>query len=198
MHRVVKATTQGSVGDLGRIARRLADNNINIDAIGGGEGFARGGSVGVISLLVTPDEDRDDAAILGLLEGLDLGSGRTLTGVQIHPALDLELDDRPGELAVAAELLGDANINIVGVLSVDVHARWAIVSLAFENTGDWTSARDILREAVDDQGKKRFVVHEEHGGRDRRRKVDRVRADRVPKATAARSVASARTSPGSA
>ena len=51
MHRVVNATTAGSVGDLGRIARRLADDGINIAAVGGGEGSARGGSVGHIAFL---------------------------------------------------------------------------------------------------------------------------------------------------
>jgi hypothetical protein len=165
MHKVVSAVTVGSVGDLGRIARRLADNGYNINAVGGGEGSALGGSVGIISLLVTPDED--DQALLGLLQDMPLDGGRTLQDVVIHPALDVELVDEPGQLATVGEVLGEAGINIMAVQSVDVHLDWAHVSVAFESEAIRDQAQDILVGAG-------IRVLPEHGARRRREQVDRI------------------------
>lgn len=171
MHKVASSVTVGSIGDLGRIARALADRGINIDAVGGGEGFARGGEVGVISMLLSPDDD--PAGIIGILEGLDLGNGRTLQGVRMLPAFDLELEDTPGRLADAASVIGDAEVNIAGIVSVDVHRGWGIVSLAFEDTGARATARNALR-------RNRFTVMSSHGGRGRRHRVDDLIGDQVP------------------
>jgi len=185
MHRVVNATTAGSVGDLGRIARRLADEGINIAAVGGGEGFARGGSMGHIALLIDDDTGRTDDEILDKLRGLELSptqefAQRTLDSVEIFKSIDLELDDRIGELAVVGELLGAAGIDIKGALSVDVHADWGILALAFADD-DVDQARDILSNAQDAQGNLRFKVYPEHGARKRRRKVDNAIKGKVGK-----------------
>jgi hypothetical protein len=171
MHRVASSVTVGSVGDLGRIARALANEGFNIDAIGGGEGVARGGSVGIVTMLVTPDDD--PAEIARILEGVELDGNRRLAGVRMYPAFDLELADQRGQLADAAELLGNANISIMGVLTVDVHRDWGIVSLAFEKPGDANQARQVLIQGG-------FTVLPRHGGRGRRKKVDQVIGDGVP------------------
>jgi hypothetical protein len=163
MHRPLRVVSVGSVGDLGRIARRLAERGFNIEAIGGGEGTARGGSVGVVSMLVTPDDD--PSAIVEALEGLELDGGRTLEDVQTYPAFDLELGNQPGQLAEAAELLGAHEINIMTILSIDVHNDWAVVCLAFEDDDAASEASERLRGAG-------FSVLQEHGGHRRRRRVD--------------------------
>jgi hypothetical protein len=165
MHKVVKAVTVGSVGDLGRIARRLADAGYNINAVGGGEGSALSGEVGIISLLVTPDAN--EAEILELLHELPLDGGRTLEDVAVHHALDVELVDEPGQLATVGELLGGAEISILGVQSVDVHLDWAHVSLAFESEAVRDQAQDILVGGG-------IRVLPEHGARRRREQVDRI------------------------
>jgi hypothetical protein len=184
MHRVVNASTSGSVGDLGRIARALADDGFNIEAIGGGEGFARGGSVGHISLHLTPDEDVDIERARNLLEGLDLadlGTGaRRLDRVETHPCLDIELDDRRGELAELAELLGNAGINILSCVTIDVHANWAIVAMAFEE-GQVDAARALIEGVEEPNGDKRFPVHDKHGGQHRRNQIDRNPGNRFKK-----------------
>jgi hypothetical protein len=165
MHKVVKSVTVGSVGDLGRIARRLADHGYNINAVGGGEGSALDGTVGVISLLVTPDDDED--ALRELLQGMPLDGGRSLQDVAVHPALDVELVDEPGQLALVGELLGNAGINIMAVQSVDVHLDWAHVSVAFEDD----AARDAAQDVLVGGG---IRVLPEHGARRRREQVDRI------------------------
>ena len=185
MHRVVNATTAGSVGDLGRIARRLATDGINIAAVGGGEGSARGGSVGHIAFLIDADDGRTDEEILDKLIGLPLSSTqefaqRTLDSVEIFQAIDIELDDKIGELAAVGEVLGAALIDIKAALSVDVHADWGILALAFADD-DVDQARDLLSNAQDEQGNLRFKVYPEHGARKRRRRVDNAIKGKVGK-----------------
>lgn len=171
MHRVVSTMTIGSIGDLGRIADRLADNGVNIDAIGGGEALLDGRGVGVIAMLMTPDDDTD--RILSALDGLELADGRTLQGATFHPSFDLVLDDHPGELARAARLIGGEGISIMGLVSIDVHAGWGIVGLGFGGEADRDAARDRLRE----EG---FTVLSEHGGQRRRAWVDEMLGDAAP------------------
>ena len=165
MHKVVSVVTSGSPGDLGKIAQALKDEGINIDAIGGGEGVLNGTPVGIISMLVTSDEQ--NSAVGELIGALDLGPGHTLVSSAEHPALDLELDDSPGTLADATSLLGGQDIDIMGVISVDVHVGWGIVSLGFEDEGVRDTASDLLT----NNG---FTVLEPHGGRERRHEVDAI------------------------
>lgn len=169
MHQTVKCGTVGSVGDLGRIARKVQQEGFNIRAIGGGEATLRGGGVGVISMLVTPDTEPDLARLADALTNLELDNARTLTEVQIHPGFDLDLDNQPGALADAAELIGSADppINIMSVLLVDSHDGWGVVSFAFEDTDTRDRARDLV--AADD----RFTVLDEHGGEHRSDRVSK-------------------------
>ncbi len=76
---------------------------------------------------------------------------RTLDSVEIFQAIDLELDDKIGELAEVGELLGREEIDIKGALSVDIHADWGILALAFADD-DVDRARDLLTNAQDDAG----------------------------------------------
>jgi hypothetical protein len=180
MHRVVNALTVGSIGDLALIAGRLSENDININAIGGGEGPGPSGrDVGVISLLVSDANDPDDETVEGravdVLAGLDLGNGRTLEHVVALEALDLVLTDAPGQLAAAAARLGDQGIDILGLVAVEVHVGQGIVSLGFADEATRDTARGAL-EAPDAQGAS-FVVMPKHGGRDRRREIDEILED---------------------
>jgi hypothetical protein len=180
MHQTVSCGTTGSVGDLGRIARRLSEEGYNIRAIGGGESDLRGGEVGIISLLVEVDvPDPQIEKVVEILTDLPLNDGRTLTQVRIHPGFDLELDDSIGALADAADMLGedrgaaDAPLNIMSTLSIDAHGGWAIVRFAFEDH----AARD--RAASRFEGNDRFRVMPEHGGRGRRDRVDKLLDGRI-------------------
>jgi hypothetical protein len=180
MHQTVSCGTTGSVGDLGRIARRLAEAGYTIKAVGGGESILRGGEVGIISLLVEVDvPDAQLNNIVDILTDLELNDGRTLTTVRIHPGFDVELDDTVGALADAAELLGedrggaDAPFNIMSTLSIDAHGGWAIVRFAFEDE----PTRDRAASRV--EGDARFRVMPEHGGRGRRDRVDKLLDGRI-------------------
>ncbi len=143
MHKLLSITTAGSVGDLGRIARRLADNGIDIRFIGGGEGALPSGSAGVVSMVVSPDDD--EQKIIDMLKDLELGGGRRLASVRMLSPLDLKLDDEPGELAAAAAALGAENINIMSVISLERGARHSTVNLAFEDDATRDRARDVLK-----------------------------------------------------
>ena len=165
MHKILNVLTSGSVGDLGKIAQALEDKAINIDAIGGGEGTLNGAPVGIVAMLVTSDEH--DGAVSELIANLDLGGGHTVVSAVEHEALDLELDDTPGSLRGATSLLGDNGIEIMGVMSVDVHVGWGVVSLGFQTEGIRDGARDLLM----NNG---FNVMEPHGGRERRHEVDAI------------------------
>jgi hypothetical protein len=161
MHKVAKAATVGSVGDLGRIAQALADADFNIESIGGSEVVVDGRSMGAIVMLLSPDEDSDEPRILETLQNVDLGNGRRLVDVAVHPALDLRLANRKGELARAARVLGEQGIDIKGVVIANVRGAEADVSLAFEDAGVRDQARDLLTGET-------FDVLPEHGARDNR------------------------------
>ena len=81
-------------------------------------------------------------------------------------------DSSPGELAALAELLGDAGINITSCVSIDVHATWAIVAMAFEDGQASPTPERSSRRSWTSNGRPRWPILPEHGGRDRRRKVD--------------------------
>ena len=122
MHKVVKVVTIGSVGDLGRIARpSRSDPAVRHRRRRGRRG--RGGRPrGRDRLVPRPGrrgpDGRDRSTII---RDVELGGDRRLESVEAHPALLVELTDEPGAWPTAAELLGDENINIMGVL-LDRHA----------------------------------------------------------------------------
>ena len=138
-HQVVKAATHGSVGDLAKITKALRDiqttpaGGVNIRAIGGGEGrVSINGAdeeVGVITMILEPDEGPLMATILDTLRTLDLGGGRQLHDVQAHPNIHIELPDTPGELTKALDAIGD--VNILSVLSMGSILGTAHVGLGF-------------------------------------------------------------------
>lgn len=165
MHKVTSSVTVGSIGDLGHIAGALAGAGYNIDAIGGGEALIDGKGVGVIAMLISPDEEEDEARIKEIIAGVQLDGGRTVQAVEIHPSFDLVLDDQPGQLAGAAGLIGSEGINIQGMVTIDVHSGWGVVALAFATETDRNTAQAVL--VAND-----YTVLGEHGGRDRRLWVD--------------------------
>ncbi len=154
MHKIVSAATVGSVGDLGRISRALADAGYNIGAIGGGEAPALGREVGIISFAIE-DDDGDTGQIVDLIRAVELGGGRRAVSVEEHPALMLELQDMPGQLADAAELIGSGDHNILGVLLIDMFDGVAHVGLSFEDEDE----RDVVKGVLVGAG---FTVIEDH------------------------------------
>lgn len=169
MHQTIKCSSVGSIGDLGHIARAAGAEGFNIEAIGGAEaGTLRddGRGVGIISILVTPDDDQEVARLAEILRNIDLDDGRKLSDVSVHGNLHVELRHGPGELGDAAASLGDAGINIQSVLLIDAHDGWAVVSLAFDDA-DIDGARAVLEGSGG-----RFRVLPKHGGKSRRDKVD--------------------------
>jgi hypothetical protein len=164
MHQTVKLGTVGSIGDLGHIAKALGDAGFNIEAIGGGESTGLredGRGVGIITLLVSPDEDPDIPNLQAALDGIVLDDGRKVDA-QIMRSLDVEFRHDPGALAIAAAALGEAGINIESILLIDVNGHRAVVSMGFNDT-DLDNAADILNDAG-----RRFRVLPKHGGRDSR------------------------------
>jgi hypothetical protein len=174
MHKVLSAVTVGSVGDLGRIAGDLAEHDVDIEAIGGGEATVGGLTIGTINLMLTQDDDADDAAVVDRILSLDLGGGRTPDSVRWYPCLHVELENARGAMAQAAALMGDASppINIMAALLIDAHADWAVVAFAFEDG----TVCDQAQTAFETAG---IAVLEEHGGSGRRRHVDNELGGRV-------------------
>ena len=162
-HKIVKTVVSGSVGDLGRIAGALAGASPPFDlaAVGGGEGFVGDGEVGIITFVIRDDEGREDE-IVEIISNVDLGD-HELLGVELHPAMLVELKDEPGSLARAAEVIGDTEHNIMGVLLVDNHFGLAHVGFGFETD----FARDEAKAALEADG---FVIvpHEDHDHHDDR------------------------------
>jgi hypothetical protein len=146
MHKVVNVVTTGSVGDLGRIARALADAQppFDIAAVGGGEAHVGNGEVGLISLLVRDDRDRE-GELLDMIAGVDLGGGRTPDSVNAHDPLYVTLPDVPGSLADCCERVGDVGRNIMSVLLLDLQSPRARIGLGFADVGDRDAAADALR-----------------------------------------------------
>jgi hypothetical protein len=162
MHRVVKAGVLGSTGDLGLIAAALGAANFNIESTGASEAVVVVGKqthrVGTIAMLLTPDEDAD--LIRETLERVELGGGRRLVDVEILCGVDVELANSPGTLAAVATLLGKHDIDIGGIVLVEVSRDSAVVSLGFKDR-DCKRARRLLS--------RRFTVKRKHVVRNRRR-----------------------------
>jgi hypothetical protein len=138
-HQVTKATARGSQGDLAKIADALRNLTppVNIIAIGGGEGVLKNknGStteVGVISMILEPDDGPNSAKIRTALTDLKLGKGRTLEDVEQFPNIHIQIDDKPGELKKALDAV--AGLNIRSVLSMGTLMGTANVGLGFSET----------------------------------------------------------------
>jgi hypothetical protein len=157
MHKVVKAVTTGSVGDLGRIAAALAAASppFDIATIGGGEGTVGREEVGIISILVRNDEGREDE-LVELVRDVDLGSGRRFASVASHWALLVDLTDEPGSLADCAERIGNVGANILGVLLVGIRGPKARVAFGFGTEAERDDAAAAL------EGHWTVVDHHDH------------------------------------
>jgi hypothetical protein len=155
-HQVTKATARGSQGDLARIAEALQQLKppVNIVAIGGGEGVLKGGQeIGVISMILEPDDGPMTAKIIKKLTGLPLGPKRKLENVEVHPNIHIVLADQPGELKKALDAV--AGINIRSVLSMGSFMGLAHVGLGFSEA-DAANAEKKLK------AKKITVVPHDH------------------------------------
>jgi hypothetical protein len=112
-HYVAKATTKGSVGDLARITEALEGLGVNILAIGGGEGVTDDGEIGVVSMIVDPEDEPTRENIVNTLQNLQLANGRTLANVEIVPNIHIQLEDTVGQLRRAVGAIGDINIRSI-------------------------------------------------------------------------------------
>jgi hypothetical protein len=143
-HQVLKSTTVGSVGDLAKIAQALAGINVNIVAVGGGEGMHGAQEVGVIAMLVEPDDDAKMREIDQTLRTLVLDPGpppRKIAHLETHPSIHVELEDTPGQLQYAASNV--AGKNILSVISIDNRDGVAHVALGFSRS-DVSAAQAAL------------------------------------------------------
>ena len=145
-HQVTKATARGSQGDLAKIADALHKLKppVNIVAIGGGEGVLNNANgtkteVGVISMILEPDDGATSDKILTTLRGLTLPSGKKLEDVEQFPNIHIQIDDKPGELKKALDAL--TGINIRSVLSMGTFMGTANVGLGVAET-DQRECRD--------------------------------------------------------
>jgi hypothetical protein len=145
-HQVVKSTSAGSIGDLARITEALHGIGVNIVAVAGGEGVLKKQEVGVISMLLEPDEGGMMKTITTTLKGLDLGNGRKLVHVQNFPAVHILLEDKPGELERAAKAV--KGINILSVITVDKHDSAAHVCLGFSNADVKNARAGLTKEKI--------------------------------------------------
>jgi hypothetical protein len=145
-HQVVKCTAEGSQGDLARIAEALREIDVNIVALGGAEGFLSADKeVGVVAMLLSPDDETADMPrIIGKLQGLVLDQGNHISHVENFPDIQVELDDKVGELEKAVKAVD--GINILSVISIDKHAGATHVSFGF-GKGDHKRAQDALDKA---------------------------------------------------
>jgi hypothetical protein len=152
-HQVTKATARGSQGDLAKITEALASLTppVNIVAIGGGEGVLHNGAagdqeIGVISMILEPDDGPMTDKIVKKLTGLKLGPKRTLEDVEVHPNIHIQLDDKPGELKKALDAV--AGINIRSVLSMGTLWGTANVGLGFSEADHENAEKKLKAKGI--------------------------------------------------
>ena len=112
-HQIVKASVHGSVGDLAKITGLVKDLELNILAIGGGEAVTSDGEVGIISMLVEPDDETTTATLVDGLRALELDHGRSLADVEVLPNIHIALPNEIGVLNRAVTVIGDINIRAI-------------------------------------------------------------------------------------
>ena len=112
-HQVVKASVQGSVGDLAKITGVVRDLGLNILAIGGGEAVTDDGEVGVISMIIEPDGETKTAELVDALHDLVLDDDRRLADVEVLRNIHIALANEIGELNRAVTAIGDRNIRAI-------------------------------------------------------------------------------------
>jgi hypothetical protein len=112
-HQVLKATAVGSVGDLARITEALEGLGVNITAIGGGEGVTDGGEIGVVSMIIDPEDPTTTDNVVDTLRNLDLENGRRLADVEVVSNIHIVLPDKVGQLRRAVDAVADINIRSI-------------------------------------------------------------------------------------
>jgi len=154
-HQVFKASVHGSVGDLAKITGVVKDLGLNILAIGGGEAVTDDGEVGVISMIIEPDEETETDDLVRELQALELDNDRRLANLEVLPNVHIALANDVGELNRAVTAIG--GINIRAIVSLGDFLGESHVALGFAE-GDVDEAERRLRE----EGIK-IVPHEEEG-----------------------------------
>ena len=125
-HVVTKSSAHGSKGDLAKITKELHAIGVNIVAIGGAEGADKSGNdVGVVAMLLEPDEDNERQIEQALTKAGMHNIGR-------FPNIEVEIPDQAGELHKVVDLVKD--LNILTVLSMGTVDGTAHVGLGFSET----------------------------------------------------------------
>lgn len=107
-------------GALGRLAARLGDNGIDIRSLAAGAG----GSFGCAVLSTNNDDAAREVFHKGHYQFVE---GETLT---------VGVEDRPGALAEMATRLGEAGVNISGVVVLGRHQGKAELAITVDSVED--------------------------------------------------------------
>jgi len=153
-HQVIKATVKGSKGDLAKITTALKNitgpngEKVNILHMGGGESSVVNGiELGVITMILEPDEPPMEGLILNAIRTVDLGNGRHVEHVDKFPNVHISLLDAPGTLNAALDAVDAANVNILSVLTMGSAGGVANVGLGFADDAQADAARTALAKA---------------------------------------------------
>lgn len=144
-HQVVKAAVHGSVGDLAKITGVVKDLQLNILAIGGGEApAADDGEMGIVSMIIEPDDPDTTDTLVARLGALQLDGGRSLADVEVIRNVHLALANEVGELNRALVAIG--NVNIRAIVSLGDFLGESHVALGFAD-GDLPTVIQRLTDA---------------------------------------------------
>ena len=143
-HQVVKASVHGSVGDLAKITGVVRDLNLNILAIGGGEAAHDDGEIGIVSMIIEPDDDASTARLVSDLQALQLDNGRSIADLEVIRNVHLALENKVGELNRALVAIG--NVNIRAIVSLGDFLGESHVALGFAD-GDLPTVMQRLTDA---------------------------------------------------
>jgi hypothetical protein len=150
-HQVFKATVKGSKGDLAHITAALhavnGPNNekVNIRYIAAGESSVVNGiELGVITMILEPDDGAMENLIITAIQNAPLDNGRHVEDVSKHPNVQVTMLDVPGSLNAALAPLSAASLNILTVLPMGSGTGVQSVGLGFADAADETAARQAL------------------------------------------------------
>ena len=152
MHRqVASLLSTSSPGRLAKLGNALGKRNINIDTTGGAEWLHSG----PVTLIIKDDWGKNP--------GDELSGFADVMAEEEFPwlafrTIEIQLDDRPGELGRAASALGDADINIYAVTVLKSDGRKAHLGLGVRPSK--------VGEAVDALQRANFVVKPRHHPKD--------------------------------
>jgi hypothetical protein len=150
-HQVVKATVRGSKGDLAHITQAIRDytgpggEKVNIRYLAASESSPVGGiELGVITMILDPDEGAVGQGVLDAIRNAPLDNGRHVEHVDTYPNVHITLLDSPGSLNDALAPLTAANLNIISALSMGGGSGVADVGLGFATQADADAATTAL------------------------------------------------------